>query len=213
MLREVAFTAAGGADLYFSYPGQQVIRADLAGEALGLGFWAEAAAVFPEKTTASLSMPMLVNGQLLDFRTTFSVFSRATTRVVLGADATLSWGSGLYLNVQYLRGFFDEISYTTPYKQYFQMDKGMFFGEPEDYLLGRAEYKFLRGDLKLEFSGLVELAGGSSAWVFMPGLEYRASDVFSLRAGTFWVAGDEQGTKFGQFKKDKLVYFAFKVNF
>lgn len=200
-------------DLRYDYPGQQVLGADLAGEALGIGFWAEAAYVVPESIRGSVSRPVFVNGGLVDFVTAFPVFERGWLRAVLGADTTLSWGTGLYLNLQYVRGFFDEGAYADDYKRLFQRGRGMFFGELEDYVLGRAEYKFLRGDLKLELGGLVEAAGGDSAWVFMPGLEYRASDVFVLRAGAFWVAGDEDGTKFGPFKRDKLVYAACKLVF
>jgi len=199
--------------LYFGYPGQQVFGLDLAGEVAGVGLWAEAAYVVPERWQGFLKMPVIINGELMTINQTFPVFERGFTRFVLGADTTLAIGSGVYLNVQYLRGLFDESSHASLYRQTFLVQKGMFFGELEDYVMGRAEYKFLRGDLKLELSSLLELADGKSAWVFMPGLEYRVSDALALQAGTFWAAGNETGTKFGQFKKDRLAYFAFKVSF
>jgi len=205
--------SATGLDLGYDYPGQQIFAADLAGDVLGFGFWAEAAYVLPEGLRGSVSMPVMVDGRVVDFVSTFRVFERGWMRAVLGADANFSLGTGLYLNVQYVRGFFDESAFSSLYRRYFQKDKGMFFGELEDYVLGRAEYKLWRGDLKLELGGLAELAGGASAWVFMPGLEYRIADAVSLRAGAFWVSGDEDGTKFGPFKKDRLVYAAFKLVF
>ncbi|MBM3296859.1 MAG: hypothetical protein FJY83_04595, partial [Candidatus Aminicenantes bacterium] len=160
VLTGLSFTAAG-CDLRYDYPGQQVLGADLAGEALGIGFWAEAAYVVPESIRGSVSRPVFVNGGLVDFVTAFPVFERGWLRAVLGADTTLSWGTGLYLNLQYVRGFFDEGAYADDYKRLFQRGRGMFFGELEDYVLGRAEYKLLRGDLKLELGGLVEAAGGA----------------------------------------------------
>lgn len=208
-----AALSAGGIDLRFDYPDQRIVAADLVGEALGFGFWAEAAYVVPEGLRGSVSLPVVMDGRVVDFVSTFRVFERGWMRAVLGADANLSLGTGLYLNVQYVRGFFDEFAYSSLYRQSFQKDKGMFFGELEDYVLGRAEYTLFRGDLKVEIGGLAELAGGASAWVFMPGLEYRIADAVSLRAGAFWAAGDEDGTKYGSFKKDKLVYAAFKVVF
>lgn len=205
--------SADGLDLRYDYPRQQVFGVDLAGEALGLGLWAEAAYIVPENIRGSASMPLPVDGGLVDFVSTFRIFERGWMRWVLGAEATLSWGSGLHLNVQYLRGFFDESAYSTLAGRAFQRGKGMFFGELGDYLLGRAEYKLLRGDLRLEANVLLEMQGDAAAWVFMPGMEYRASDAFSLRAGTFWTTGGEGGTKFGGFKRDKLVYLAFKAMF
>ncbi len=214
VLRGAAWMADGsGLGLYFGYPGQQVFGLDLAGEAAGIGWWAEAAYVVPERWQGFLKMPAIINDQLINLNQVFPVFERGYTRFVFGADTTLGIGSGLYLNVQYLRGLFDESSYPSLYRQTFLIKKGMFFGELEDYVMGRAEYKFLRGDLKIAFNSLLELADGKTAWVLMPGLEYHVSDALAFQAGTFWAAGSETGTKFGQFKNDKLVYFAFEVSF
>jgi hypothetical protein len=204
--------SAAEVELRYDYPGQIVFGLDLAGEAFGLGLWGEAAYVVPERIRGSVSMPVLWNGELTDFRSTFQVFERGWLRWVVGADTTLPWGSGLYLNVQYVKGLFDESAFSAPAVRYFRKDKGMFFGEPEDYLAGRVEYPLLRGDLKIGAGGLLEMTGDAAALVFMPGLEYRVSDVFSLRAGMFWTAGDEEGTKFGPFKKDKVVYLSMKAS-
>jgi hypothetical protein len=131
----------------------------------------------------------------------------------VGADYTLDIGTGLYLNAQYLHGFFDEIDYSAQAQSAFGFKKGMFFGEIEDYFLASAEYSLLKDKLTLEFGGLVEFSGEAESFAFMPSLEYKIKDMVTFQAGGFLVTGNEDQTKFGPFKKDNILFFAFKTDF
>lgn len=213
VLYGVSLKGAGGSDYYYKYPGKHVFGIELSGEIFSLGFWAEGAYVRPEKIKAFVDIPIVYGNQIQLIRQKYSLFEEGYFKYVLGFDYTLGVGNGIYLNAQYLHGFFDERDYSSEYEETFSYSSAMFFGEIENYVLARAEYKILNQDLKIEFGGMVEFADHGTAVSFMPSLEYRVLDYLLLQAGAFFVSGDEQNTKFGLFKEDKLFFFTFKLNF
>jgi len=203
-----------GPDLYYRHPLKQVFGLDLAGELSSVGWWAEAAWVRPEYFKGFAQIPYWIlpepRIEWIDFR----LFEKGFPRFVAGADYTFGIGNGLYLNLQYARGLFDEIDATAEAEAIFGFRKGMFFGEPGDYLVGRLEYALLGGDLKIAFNALGEFAGkNASAFLLTPGLELRVSDAVIVQAGAVFVAGDEIGTKFGPFKKDRLAFVSARLDF
>ncbi|MFW6128643.1 MAG: hypothetical protein ACOC6P_00150 [Candidatus Aminicenantaceae bacterium] len=203
----------GNTRLYYKYPKKDILGLDLAGELFSVGFWAEAAYIEPENIKGFVAFPFLVNGNLSPMKQVFPLFESGYFQYVLGMDYTFGIGNGVYLNMQYLHGFFDEKDYSNKAEQMLGMQKGMFFGELEDYLIASAEYKMLNNDLKIEAGGMVEFTGDETAIAFMPAIEYRIWDYALLQAGAFLSSGDDQDTKFGVFKDDKLIYFSFKLNF
>ena len=206
-------TALTGLEYSYKYPQREVFGLDVAGEIFSVGFWAEAAYVRPEKMDAFVFISMPVNEVPSLVKKTFLLFEDSYFKYVVGADYTLDIGTGLYLNAQYLHGFFDEIDYSTQAQSAFGFKKGMFFGEIEDYFLASAEYSLLKDKLTLEFGGLVEFSGEAESFAFMPSLEYKIKDMVTFQAGGFLVTGDEDQTKFGPFKKDNILFFAFKTDF
>jgi len=198
---------------YYKYPERSIFGIDLSGEIFSIGWWAEFAFIKPEKIKGFLERPILIGNQYQPIKKEFSIFEKGYYKWVIGADYTLGIGNGVYLNAQYLHGFFDERDYTELYERYFGFKKGMFFGEIEDYLIARAEYKMLEENLKIEIGGILEFAQDQRAFSFNPSIEYRFSDAFIFQAGVFIVSGDEENTKFGAFKRDKLMYVLFKVDF
>jgi len=90
---------------------------DIAGEILSAGFWAELAYTIPEDMEA------------FAFNERFPLFEGPYFKYILGLDYTADIGTGIYLNAQYLHGFFDEADYSGTAESLFGFKKGMFFGE------------------------------------------------------------------------------------
>lgn len=199
-------------DLYYFYPRTEVLGLELSGEIASVGFWAELACFLPSDEKAFLSFVVPLQSGLI-LTTEFPLFEKNYFKYVIGADYTFNVGTGLYVNLQYLHGFFDERDYSGEAEKYFKIGKGQFFGELEDYIIGRAEYRMLQEDLKLTMGVILEISGDANAVVYTPTLEYRAADQVVFQIGGFLAAGDEEGTKFGRFKKDKLLYFLVKLDF
>ncbi|HNQ79466.1 MAG: hypothetical protein PHF93_09175 [Acidobacteriota bacterium] len=196
----------------FYYPRAGILGLDLAGEAGGLGYWAEAAYVMPEKIDGSVSFPIWIGDGPVIYTKTFPLFEEGFWKYVAGAD--YNFGGGFSVNIQFLHGFFDEVDYNAGAEDTFGFRKGMFFGEPGNYVLGRAEYKFARDTVKLKFGGLFETTSNGSAFVIMPEAEFRVADAFNVVCGAFAaVSGDREKTKFGAFRDDGQIYLGFKLDF
>jgi hypothetical protein len=196
----------------FYYPKAGIWGLDLAGEAGGAGFWAEAAYIVPEDVTATLNYSLLLNGLPFDLRKEFPLFESGYWKYVIGAD--YAFGGGVSVNVQYLHGFFDEVDYSAAAQETFAFRTGMFFGEPGDYVLGRLEWKFARDTVRLKAGGLYEFTDGRSSLALMPEAEFRIADALNLVCGAFAVvSGDRDKTKFGSFRDDGQVYVGLKLDF
>lgn len=196
----------------FYYPRAGIWGLDLAGEAAGIGFWAEAAYVVPEEVDGAIAFPIYVDRNIVMYKTTFPLFEKGFWKYVLGAD--YNFGGGFSLNLQFLHGFFDEVDYGVEAAETFGLRTGMFYGEPGNYVLGRLEYKFARDTVKLKFGGIFETTSNGSAFVIMPEAEFRIADAFNLVCGAFAaVSGDRQMTKFGSFRDDGQIYAGFRLDF
>ncbi|HEC93144.1 MAG TPA: hypothetical protein ENI51_09165 [Candidatus Atribacteria bacterium] len=160
-----------------------------------------------------VEVPSSVGRQFQIVKQEVPLFENGYIKYIIGGDYTIGIGNGLYLNAQYLHGFFDEKNYSKKAESLFGFRKGMFFGEIEDYLIARAEYKILNEDLKISIGGIVEFASNETAIFYMPSLEYRALDYVIIQTGAFITTGKGLNTKFGVFKNDKLAFFLIKVDF
>lgn len=213
LLFGVAPAVTGGLDYFYSYPERKVFGLDAAGEILSVGFWGECALTIPEDVTAFIVAPPSTNSSPFPAKKTFPLFEDSYFKYVLGVDYTLGIGTGLYLNAQYLHGFFDERDYSDEAQTALGFRKGMFFGEIGDYLLVRGEYSLLRGGLKLELGGIAEFGKDGNSFSFMPSMTYKIKDLVSFRLGGFLVTGKEGETKFGTFKNDNILFVAFQTDF
>jgi hypothetical protein len=203
----------GPSQVYFKYAKKQVFGLDLSGELESIGWWAELARMQPESVSAWLDGYVLVDGQLIPVALDFQLMEKFYWQWVVGADYTFSVADGLYFNLQYLHGLFDEACFSSQAKTYFGLRKGMWFGEVQDYLAGKAELRFLKGDLKAAFNSMVELSSGNSSAIFYPSLEYKIHDAVFLQAGAILATGDMTESKFGSFSRDKVIYLMTKINF
>ncbi len=190
--------------MHYAYPDLDVLGLSFSGEIASVGFWGEVAYYIPESIKGSFSLGM---GPLFSF----DLFEKGYFKYVLGFDYTLSIGNGLYINAQFLHGFFDERDYSKEAERFLGFRKGQFFGEIENYILARAEYKLASDTVKISMGGLVEL-GDKTSYALMPGLEVRLKDAVTLQAGMFLVSGDRE-TKFGSFRDDKIAFVSFKLDF
>jgi len=213
MLYGVTPTAINGLEYSYKYPQRSVWGLDIAGEIFSMGFWSELAYVQPEPVDGFVFVSVPSNRFPSMIKKSFPLFEGSYLKYVLGADYTVDIGTGIYLNAQYLHGFFDETDYSSRAESALGFQKGMFFGEIQDYILARAEYSLMRDKLTLELGGIVEFSKQEQAFAFMPSLEYKIKDLVTFQAGGFLVSGNQDHTKFGSFKKDNILFFAFKTDF
>ncbi len=190
--------------LQFSYPDLDVVGVDLSGELFSVGFWAEFAYFIPEKVEGEIRIGM---GPSIPFQ----ILEDGYFKYVLGFDYTLGIGTGLYINAQFLHGFFDERDYTSRAEKILGIGKWHFFGEIENYILARAEYKLASETVKVSLGTLVEL-GQETSYAVMPGIEFRLKDALSVQSGLFLVGGSRQ-TKFGAFRDDGMAFVSVKLDF
>ncbi len=198
--------------LSYTYPEIQVFGLDFSGELKGVGFWGEFAYFIPEEIKASINTLIDYGGMLIPFNQEFSLLKDGFIKFVFGAD--YNFGKGFYSNIQYLHGFFDELSYSDDAKNYFLIKKGMFFGEIEDYVSLQIEKTMMDDDFKADANFLYEISDESNCLTFMPELTVRVADGFEIKTGGFLVlSGDKEKTKFSLFKDDKLMYLSLKLSF
>jgi len=81
------------------YPRLHMGALNARGSILGAGFWAEAAAFFPEENSYSIDMTGIGRG----VSDTFNIKDRFYVKAVFGIDYLFD--NGFYLNLQYLHGF------------------------------------------------------------------------------------------------------------
>lgn len=211
-----SYPGTGSTAVHFSYPGKKVIGLDLSSEFKSIGWWAEAALVLPEEVTAMYYSFIYANGEYLPVYLNFPLMEKKYWQWVVGLDYTFSLFNGLYLNVQYLRGLFDEAKFSQQARNYFGLRQGMWFGDLGHYLAGRAELRLLRGDLKLSLNSVFNFRSGDeakSSAIFYPAVEYKVKDVLSFQAGAILALGDEEQSKFGCFRSDQVYYLSTKVSF
>lgn len=172
------------AGLEMGFPEMQVFGFDFAGEFRSVGFWGEMALSFPEEIKLG-SRVLLSDEPYLKY--------------TFGADYTFK--NGIYLEAQYVHGFFTE--------------RG---GENlSDFLIGKIERKFLNDDLRLELSGGLEAKDADSikeshGTVLGPEISYRPMDNLELAVGAY-LFGGKSGTLFGNLKDQDQLYFEATFSF
>ena len=179
--------------LTLEYPRQHVVGLDMAGAVGDVGVWAEGALFLPEKKiyTTVTSSEEIQEQLALDNNPYF--------KYVVGGDYTFK--NGVYINVQYLHGFFT--------------DRGV--DNLEDYFLVAAEKKFFHEDLKVRMVVAAEVADFSdienrSAFFGGPEFTYYPKDNVEIVTGSFLLGGDSS-TQFGQFKNNDEIYLKMKYSF
>lgn len=166
------------------FPEIQVLGFDFAGEFRSVGFWGETALFFPEEIKIGSNV-ILSDEPYLKF--------------TFGMDYTFN--NGIYLEVQYTRGFFTE--------------KGR--DDLTDFLLLRIEKNFYNDDMTLSLSGgpgakdLNEIKD-SYGIALVPEISYRPYDNLELSMGMYLFDG-EAGNFFGNLKDQDQFYFELRHSF
>lgn len=202
-LRVTLKNTEAGVDIYSElfFPRHHIVGADLAGSIGSVGVWAEAAVFIPEKE-------IILTSHLIDFNPFFPVMRRDSTvlkkdpyiKFVTGADYTFR--NGIYLNLQYMRGFIHE--------------RGK--GNMNDYLVLALEKSFF-GDRLL----LRPLAGGLaiSSWddpgsnyalFYTPKITWKGIDNLELGLGAFFFEGRGDNI-FAGLRDYNMLSVSAKINF
>ena len=176
------------------FPRMAVTGIDAAGMIGGMGFWAEAAVVDPEKVTLITDLSDFGMGVQET-----EILGRPYVKYVIGTDYTFK--NGIYFNAQYLHGFFHECG----------RDR------LEDYLTGRVEWKSSDEKIVIPVSLCLEVKDvrnirDNYAYVLSPELVCRPADNMDLVFGVRWIDGTNNST-FGKLKDNDEIYFQAKFSF
>lgn len=181
----------------FSFPRLHIIGADFAGEFLSIGFWAEGAVFLPEEESVLMSITAPVGTTQTEKQTMLK--DEAYFKYTIGADYTFR--GGIYLNAQYMHGFFHE--------------RGR--ENLEDYIVARVEKDFFDEKLMIAISGVLEIKDfndieNNLGYIATPELTLKPADSIEIVLGTFLLDG-KKNTLFGQWKDHDQVYLKVKVDF
>jgi hypothetical protein len=200
-------------DGFYGYPGLGVAGFDLAGEVYSVGIWAEVGVYIPEKRDTVVLL-RTAEGDLED---RFPLLERPYTKFTVGFDYTFGIGEGLYWNVQFNRGFYDEFSYTEEADQRLGVERSGFLGKLDDYYLTFLEYSFLSDTVTVTLNFLLEVAGYSdfasnNTWLLTPEVEFVPFDGTSIEIAYIAFNG-ATSTKLGAFSDSDIIYFLLKAFF
>jgi hypothetical protein len=182
------------------YPREHIFGTDLAGSIFGIGVWAEAAVFLPQKVTLAqvTDMTALGGGTLSTDSTALE--NAPYVKYALGADYTFP--GNIYLNVQYLHGFFHEAGQ----------------GALEDYFAVGLDWRLFDEKLTLSpLSGVIEVKNWSdlsrsTAILASPSLTIRPMDNAELVIGLHWIQGAVNST-FGKLNDNNEVYAQARYSF
>jgi len=198
---------------FYGYPRLDVFGFDLAGEIYSVGIWAEVGVYIPENRDTVI----LVQTPLGDMEDRFPLLDRPYTKFTVGLDYTFGIGEGLYWNVQFNRGFYDEFPYTEEADEALGVDQSGFLGKLDDYYLTFLEYSFLSDTVTVTMNFLLAVAGYSdfssnNTWMLTPEIEYVPFDGMSIEVAYLTFNG-AASTKMGAFSDSDLVYVLMKAFF
>ncbi len=184
-------------DIELIYPTMQVIGADFAGQVSSVGVWGEGALFLPEKVDMPTYLQTPEGVELL--QETVALDDEPYFKFVVGGD--YNFKNGIYVNFQYMHGFFQE--------------RGE---ELNDYFVFRIEKDFLNDELLIApFGGALAItdwddAGSNYGFVTNPEMTYYPADNIELILGVFLLDG-KGDNMFSQIKDQDQVYFKAKVSF
>ncbi|MCX8015129.1 MAG: hypothetical protein N2748_03840 [candidate division WOR-3 bacterium] len=182
--------------LQFVYPRTHIFGFDVAGAIKNVGVWAEVGMYLPEKTYLTTDM----TGLGLSSFDTLILDNQPYCRYIWGLDYTFA--NGIYINLQYLRGFVTERSKDNLH----------------DYFMLGIDWKLCQEKLKISpLNGALEIKKwhdikNNYAVVFMPEISYKPFDNTELSFGLRWIDGNLL-TTFGQLKENDEVFLKMKYHF
>ncbi|MCX7957731.1 MAG: hypothetical protein N3B13_01640 [Deltaproteobacteria bacterium] len=193
------------------YPSQNVAGLDIAMNLFDIGIFGEMAFVFPEK----VEPVYYVNGNRLQEKDkkTFgipeggiSVEDKPYMKFAGGFDYTFK--GGYYLNVQYIRGFFNEVSYSAINNYVFAYMKKEFF---DSVLEIQPSFGFeFDSDSDEKFGG--EKLRDEKAYIFSLETTYVPFNTGKITLGGAMARGDN-GSNLKMFEKLDQIYLKFRLDF
>ncbi len=186
------------------YPRVDVLGAEFRGGPFGkLTCWAEAALVFPQTTeliASETQLSALERLEVIDevpdpLPSIVTQNGEPYLQAIAGAD--LTFDNGLYVNLQYLRGFPTERQ---------APDQG-------NYVLAAVRYTFPGGKVVLSTSGGMEIRDeGALGYMVSPELSVLFGDAVTIEVGATWMGGAD-GSSLGAFGDLSHVRLATSVEF
>ncbi len=170
--------------LVMGFPEMQALGFDFAGEYGSVGFWGEMALFYPEEVKIG---PEILLSDYPYLKYTF------------GMDYTFE--SGIYLEVQYVHGFFTE--------------RGR--GNLNDFLIANIERKFLNDDLKLQLGGALEARDidnikDSYGTALIPEISYSPVDNLEITMQVY-LFGGKDATLLGRLRDSDQVSLSVEFRF
>jgi hypothetical protein len=198
---------------FYGYPRLDVVGLDLAGELYSVGIWAEVGIYIPEKRDTVVS----VRTPFGDEEDRFQLLERPYTKFTVGLDYTFGIGEGLYWNLQFNRGFYDEFAYTDEADEALGVEQSGFLGKLDDYYLTYLEYAFLSDTVTVTLNFLLEVAeysdfSSNNTWLLTPEIKFVPFDGTSIEIAYIAFNG-AASTKLGAFSDSDLFYLLLKAFF
>jgi hypothetical protein len=178
------------------FPKTQIFGLDMAGAVADIGIWAEAALILPEEVVMTTDLSALGMGIVASVILEHEIYAK----YVAGADYTFK--NGIYINIQYVHGFFHE--------------KGA--DNLEDYIMLGLEWPLFNDKLKLmPISGGIEIKDyeefeDNYAVIYSPEISYHPVDNVNIDLGATWIEGTST-TTFGRAKDNNEAYLKIKYSF
>ena len=178
------------------YPKIQVIGLDMAGSIGDVGVWVEAGCFLPDKFDTEAIQTHIYFGTLS--RTTGTKLQDPYYKYTVGADYTFPFG--IYANIQYCHGFFDE--------------RG---SDIRDYLIAAIERKFFNDKLKITLAGFLEMDFKRGEHFFpsfagYPEISYSPFEATEILIGAYFLDSWSNG-KFYTSRTSDLMYLKVKYSF
>ena len=177
---------AASATVDIEYPKIQVIGYDLAGSIWDIGVWAEAACFVPEKIEIIAPPPVGI-----------STLEASYVKYTLGFDYTFE--NGIYIDSQFMHGFFDERGT--------DLTDLVMVGIDKKYFDDKIKLGLVLGG-ELDFDRDNKMPG----YLLGPQIFYYPADATEIELGCFIIDGEDY-SKLGQMKTLDRVYLKFKYSF
>lgn len=174
------------------YPRHDIAGIDLAGSLGNVGVWVEAAVFFPEKIKMASDFSSFGMG----IQETTVLNDDAFVKYLVGADYTFK--NGIYMNSQFLHGFFHE--------------RG---DDLKNYLVFGLECQVLPEKLMIPFGIIIETDNfhkSDSAWIISPGIAFRPVSNAEITFGIRLIDGAAD-TTFGKLKENDEIFLKVKYAF
>ncbi len=172
------------------FPKMKVLGFDFTGDLGGVGVWGEAGIFYPNY----IMKLYIEGGNIVE-----TVEKKSYTKFVLGADYT--FGDGLYVNVQYLRGFLHE--------RRDNLKNYLVFNFEKKYMDDKLKFNFLSGGI--DFERLKDIRNNYGL-VYNPQITYMPMDNFEIAVGARIIDGKGKSL-FGTLKDRDEVYLRVKYSF